>query len=153
MKKTNLRETAKKLKIKLTTNGKYKTMKQLKSEIDNITLEGGNLEREERKKATTVPLPTLSNADIRHLIHLGNFEEDELDDLQFGLNIPHSIQTDYWVNILNKRDYNSMSNDLKLRHSLMFAELRRAQKFMRLKHYYNRQKYLKQKFDLNEDFW
>ena len=39
----DLRKTAKSLKIKITSNGKYKTIKQLKTEIDKMTLNGGEL--------------------------------------------------------------------------------------------------------------
>ena len=48
--KNNLRQTAKSLNIRLTQNGKYKTIKQLKSEIDKITLTGGELNVSDTKE-------------------------------------------------------------------------------------------------------
>ena len=39
----DLRKTAKSLNIKITQDGKYKTIKQLKTEIDKLTLNGGSV--------------------------------------------------------------------------------------------------------------
>lgn len=116
----------------------------------SLLVKGSGLKSDEEKKSLSIPLVGVN---IPHLLELGDFDDEELSYLEAGRHFAGHPGHTYWFDVMKGIDWDTVPEDIRLRHSIVFAFLLRYQKFSTVKNYYWAQNKLKHLLEIGAPFF